>query len=269
MSKVTPKALKSARDLALEGKTEEAVAALEALVTAGSASAAASLAELQAFRGDWPAVVRCARLVLENPKEAGSANVHNAMIRLLGAAGHSGQPWADIAAAAKSALTRDPAKGFAKLLENLVAYAERSGAPPHELILIFGVAPAAPDPAKYRDAMAAHEATKSQNKPDWAMRAFSLASSFRQNDEMVRIYGEHADALGFAQALQVAIVLANAGQADRAWQTLEPKLSAFWPDDPAQVTPITLVTDGALRALGSKERWTKVLSTRRGPAAKR
>ncbi|MFO0553546.1 MAG: hypothetical protein U0271_34510 [Polyangiaceae bacterium] len=191
------------------------------------------------------------------------------MIQLLGAAGHAGRPWSEISSAAKSALAQKPADALAELLENLAQYASREGKAPHELIYIFGVDEPQPSAEKYRLAMDAHEKARAKKSPaEWARHAFSLAASYRQKEDMIRLYREHSAHLGLPQALDVALLLAERGELDDAWATIAPKLGDFWPDDPAQVTPIKLIADRTLRALATPERWSTVLSTPRGPGAK-
>jgi hypothetical protein len=262
-------ALEAARGLALAGDADGAIAHLTPLAAAGSGGAAASLAELLAFRGDWKGVVKNARLLLESPGDLDTANVFDDMVRLLGLAGHEIRDWKPIAEAARSALEKWEGERERTILAELAAYAKRSGAPPHERIEVFGVEDSAPNPTAYAEALKEHEAARKKKKPDaWAAHAFALANVFKQGDEMVRLFDENEPHMEIDHAIDAGRVLARRGELDRAWRMIAPRLPGWWPVDAAQVAPVVLVTDDALRKLATKERWEQVLATRRGPPPK-
>jgi len=54
-----------------------------------------------------------------------------------------------------------------------------------------------------------------------------------------------------------------------AWVAIESNLKHWWPVDHAQVTPLVLLTDEHLEAVMTPERCRLVLSTPRGPKARR
>src|SRR5688572_20741714 len=87
--------LAAARALALAGDADGAIAALTPLAES-DAAAAASLAELLAFRGDWDGVARNAARLIAQPSAVYAGNVFDDMVRLVALAGHRGVPWSRI-----------------------------------------------------------------------------------------------------------------------------------------------------------------------------
>lgn len=276
--RVTKKALQQARETALAGNADEAIVELGWMVEAGSVAAAASLAELLAFQGDWRGVVDHAARLIAEPSAVYAGNVFDDMVCLLGLAGHGGAAWTAVSQAAKRATARLQAEEerqhirnrLGPILKNLASYARRQGKPPHELIRIFGVTPSKPDPDAYRDACDAVLTLrpKLKGKPDeLARHLFALAVTFKQPEAIVERFDERPNAMDFFHAVEAARCLVEREEHERAWEIIEPRISSWWPVDAAQVAPVILLTDPRLRQLCSEERKSIVLATPRGPMA--
>jgi len=275
--RVTQKALRDAGEAALAGRTEEALEAFGWMVEQGSAAAAASLAELSAFRGDWPQVVRCARMLIAEPTAVYAGNVFEDMVQLLALAGHEGEPWESVGAAAAHGLDALEASDTCEhgrhhlgtILEALAGYAERRGEGPHELVRPGGPPQGPIDLDEYRDGVddvLVHRPNL-KGKPDQLARhLFALAVVYRQPDDMVARFFDAPEAMDFDQAVEVARVLVDRGEAPRAWAVLAERIPSWWPVDDAQVAPMVLLTDRSLRPLVTPERAAQVLATARGHA---
>jgi hypothetical protein len=105
------------------------------MAEAGSISAAASAAELLAFRGVWSDVLRHCGMLLCEPSAVYARDVFDDMVRLAALSGHNGQPWIDVGATARTALaasaSRDDPEHIrrrqATILADLAGYADRNG----------------------------------------------------------------------------------------------------------------------------------------------
>ncbi len=278
MAKRKPKPADLARLAALRGDPDAAIPVLRECGAAGDDAAAASLAELLAFSSDWAGCLAPAGRLVANPYAVHAANVFNGMVGLLGRAGRETGSWADIAAIATAAraglrTTLDAnVLGFPEekvraesarlfpILARLGEYAVGGGAPPHELVHIFGAASGPPDESAYRAAVALNA-----GKPP--ARLLALAIAFDVPAEAVRLYPAVA-APSFEESVYVAKVHARAGERDRAWGVLATAIPRWWPVDPAQVAPVELLTDEDLSGVVTADRARRVLRTARGPAAK-
>ena len=120
------------------------------------------------------------------------------MVRLLGRAARETGDWtalreaADESMAGMTATTRPRhhQERFEAILLALGDYADREGAPPHELVRIFGVEEDAPQPEAYAAAvMAAREQERFRRHPNSLPRhCFALAVVFLQDGEAIRIF---------------------------------------------------------------------------------
>ncbi len=268
---------KTARHTALAGDTDTALTALRGFADAGDVAASASIAELLAFQGAWAELVPHAAKLTANPSAVYAANVFDDMVRLLGRAGHETGDWAGIAAAIAPAIAAAKAEQLPPnvprrhevILTGLAAYCARRGAPPHELVSLWQSASQEQTPPERRksyedarDNVFTHR-PKLKDKPEHLARhLFSLAVSFEQPDEIARIYPLHEELRDFADACEVAQVVAPT-DAQRAWAALEKKLSSWYPVDLAQVAPVVLLTEPTLRPLLGPERCALVLRTPR------
>jgi hypothetical protein len=292
-----PVSVKTAQAAARLGQTELALESLESFASKGDDSAAASLAELYAFVGQWDKVITNAGRLIANPGAAYAGNVFNDLIQLLGRAGHRSGDWArvievvEVASKAnasrfaemrrdvKDKVNRDILQNSErrneKVFRNLIQYALRQGKPPHELLAIFGVRGWMEDMneqerrAWYDNAVKNAESLRPDLKknPQAKMEHFFSLAKGVLEDEAVSLYEAHGKSFGMAwQAAEyVAAIYVRRGRSETAWAVIEPNLEYWWPVDHAQVTPLVLLTNEHLQTLMTPERCRLVLSTPRGP----
>ncbi len=278
--------LKQARQAALEGRVEEAVPLLRAYADRGDTSAAASLAELLAFQGEWRECLERAGAFIARPQSAYAGNVFDDMIRLLARAGSETHQWELLLHLIQTAEQRveeniaeyNPPKQeaawtrYRTIFQALRTYAQREGTPPHELICVFGAAKQsqAHQEVAYREAVqnATQLRPDLRRKPD-ALSAhhFSLAQFYNQEAEGIRLYEEERMPPDFDRAVFVAKAYVHRDQPERAWDVLWKYMSGWWPVDRAQVVPVVLLVDQDLATLMSHERCAQVLTLPRGPKA--
>ena len=252
----------------------------------GDDGAAASLAELYAFLGQWDQVIANAGRLIANPGAVHAGNVFHDMIRLLGRAGHRSGRWAHVIEvvemASKANASRDIPKQMEayrdrneKVFRNLIQYAKRQAQPPHELLAIFGVRdPSAHMSKQEREAWYQNTVQNvdtirpdlrknPQAKPEYF---FALAKGTLE-DEALRLYEAHGKnfLMAWQSAEYVAPIYVRRGKPEAAWAAIESQLKKWWPVDQAQVTPVVLLTDENLETLMTPERCQLVLSTSRGP----
>jgi hypothetical protein len=292
-----PVSVKKAQAAARSGQTELALESLEAFAAKGDDSAAASLAEIHAFLGQWGKVITNAGRLIANPGAVYVGNIFDDMIRLLGRAGHRSGEWArviEVVEAASAANARQCAeerrgekdKTVREILKNaeqrnemifrnLIEYAKRRGKPPHELLAIFGVRGCMDD-------------MNDQQRRDWYEHAVSNVDSLRPDlkknprakaehffalakgvleDEVLRLYEAHGNNFGMAweAAEYVAPIYVRRRKPETAWAVIESNLKHWWPVGHAQVAPLVLLTNEHLEKLMTPERCRRVLSTPRGP----
>jgi len=292
-----PVSVKKAQAAARSGQTELALESLEAFAAKGDDSAAASLAELYAFLGQWDKVISNAGRLIANPGAVYAGNVFAEMIPLLGRAGHHSGHWprvmevveaASKANAKKCAELRHSERDKAsqeiikgseqrkeKIFRNLVQYAGRQGKPPHELLAIFGVRGCMDEMsgperrAWYDNAVKNVESLRPDLKknPQAKMEHLFSLAKFGLEDEALRLYEAHGKTFGMAwqAAEHVAPIYVRRGKPEAAWAAIEPNLKHWRPVDHAQVTPLVLLTNQFLETLMTPERCRLVLSTPRGP----
>src|SRR4051812_49347218 len=96
MARLSPKEL--AQQIVLRGDTDSAVEQFTAILADGDVAVAASLAEIEAFRGRWPEMLRYAYAFMRKPSSVYAANVFTDVINLVAVAGLKGSPWPEILA---------------------------------------------------------------------------------------------------------------------------------------------------------------------------
>lgn len=292
-----PVSVKKAQTAARSGRTQLALESLENFAAQGDDSAAASLAELYAFLGRWNEVIVHAGRLIANPRAVYADNVFQDMIRLLGRAGHRTAGWnrvAEVVEAASRANAgrfaelrrkvkdkigqnglKDTAMRYEKIFRNLIAYAERKGEPPHELLAVFGVRGCLDDlnlqerRVWYDDVVKNAETLRPDLKKNpqakWE-HLFSLAKGALE-DEALNLYEAHGTTFRMKwQAVEyVAPIYVRQGNKSAAWAVIAANVKHWWPVDHAQVTPLVLLTDDYLETIMTPERCALVLSTPRGP----
>jgi hypothetical protein len=297
MTAKKPVSVKKAQAAARSGHTELALKSLEAFAGKGDDSAAASLAELYAFLGEWDKVISNAGRLIANPQAVYVRNIFHEMIQLLGRAGHRSGNWsrvvevveaaskansklcADLCHGEKDKVAReiliDGAECNESLFRNLIAYAKRQGEPPHELLAIFGVTDCMDEMSEqerrawYDNAVTNVESLRPDLKKNPNAKLeyfFSLAKGVLE-DEALKLYEAHAKVfiMAWQAAEYVASIYVRRGKPEVAWNAIESNLKHWWPVDHAQVAPLVLLTDENLETLMTPERCCLVLSTPRGP----
>lgn len=127
-------ALEAAQQLALKGDIDGARKSLQSLADAGDGAACAALAEIAAFTGDWPAVLRHVALALSRPGDLYSLNVYEDLAMLAARAGKELGAWeslGDIARAAKEVLPvegDESTEAWIGIAENLARASKRKSA---------------------------------------------------------------------------------------------------------------------------------------------
>jgi hypothetical protein len=292
-----PVSAKKAQAAARQGQTDLALECLEKFAAIGDDSAAASLAELYAFLGQWHKVIANAGRLIANPGGVNAGNVFDDMIRLLGRAGHRSGEWSHIIEVVEAA-SKANARRYAELYRdekdkinrevlknseernekvfcNLIRYARRQGTPPHELLAIFSVRSSMDDMSEQERRTWYENAVKNADslRPDLKKNPqakmehfFSLAKGVLEN-EALRLYEAHGKSfvMAWQAAEYIAPIYVRHGNPETAWAAIQSNLKHWWPVDHAQVTPLVLLTDEYLETLMTPERCELVLATPRGP----
>jgi hypothetical protein len=292
-----PVSVKKAQAAARAGEIELAVESLENCALKGDDSAAASLAELYAFLGQWDKVIANAGRLIANPGAVYAGNVFNDMIQLLGRAGHVSKDWArvvEVVEAASKANARRCAEQFRnekdkvgrdiirnaeerdeKLFRNLIQYAARQGKPPHELLAIFGVSHWTDERNEqerntwYENAVNNVDSVRPDLKknPQAKMEHFFSLAKGVLEDEALRLYEAHGKtfAMEWQAAEYVAPIYVQRDERQAAWSVIEANVKHWWPVDHSQVAPLVLLTNEHLHELMTPDRCHFVLRTPRGP----
>ena len=281
MAKLNQK--QAAQQTALRGDTDAAVTQLAALLASGDIGAAASLAEIEAFRGQWPEMLQHAYAFLRKPSSVYAGNVFTDITNLVALVGFKNGGWLDIhdqAVEIRSHLLADPelekyangSDASAGGLDQLIELAKSKGKSPY--VWDWGNYSELDEDAraaKFDAAVAELLAKKKMFKDDAERRKhfFALANNYGSYRSAVRLYDKEGvgDLITFDPAAFAASALARAGRTKEAWQVAEAAVRLWWPVDFAQVTPVALLTDEGLRPLMTPERCEWVLRTPRGPAA--
>jgi hypothetical protein len=278
--------LKQARQVAWQGKAEEAVPLLRLYADKGDASAAASLAELLAFQGVWSECLERAGAFIAKPQSVYAGNIFDDMIGLIARAGRETGQWdriLDLTQAAEQRVEENIAdytppkqeaqrKRYHSIFQGLRAYVERQGAVALDFRQIFGVTALlqTEQDAAYQLAMRnifQHQ-PKLRNDPAALSRhQFALAQVFHQEAEGIRLYEEGHMPAEFDRAIFVAKAYVHRKQPELAWEIIWKHAHRWRPLDPAQVAPVVLLMDGDLANLMDRDRCKQVLHLPRGPEA--
>jgi len=247
---------KQAVKAALCGETDAALAFFLPRAAQGSFAECVSAVQLLAFRGQWRELIPLAMTVIKvKPEASAGRDTCYAVSDLLRRA---------------AAELHDPSlitEAIAQLSPENAAEATRH---------LQGKAVASPKTptAEDRAAFAAHasspatEARFRGKAKDRAAHLMAVAHlSYGLEDEALALWDPDNDKLGFDKATWVARTLVRRGDARRAWEVLEGRLSAWWPFSIWAVAPVELLVDPDLAPLLTKERCEQVLATARGAQA--
>jgi hypothetical protein len=249
--------LKQARQVALQGKAEEAIPALRFYADRGDVSAAASLAELLAFKYEWNECLQRAGELIVHPNSVYTGNIFDDMVYLLARAGQETNQWGSLLRITQTAAERveeniadfppskqeSARKRYGKIFQALGEYAQSERKFPFELTRIFGVT----------------SPTQTETAQDRT----------RKEAEAILLYEGGQLPTRFEFAVLVAKAYVQRELLDRAWNILWEHAKLWWPVDRAQVAPVVLLVDSDLARVMNRERGEMILHLPRGPEARR
>jgi len=254
MKKVAKKiaSTKQAIQAALRGETDAALAFLLPRAEKGDFAASAAAVQLLAFRGQWRELVPLAMTVIAEEPEAHAwhETIGGACALLRRAAGELGDR-SIVEAATKKLHRKAKAEALPRLRGERKARRKATAA----------------DRARFAEHASSPETEKRfRGKP--GARADSLMAygylHLGLEDELLELWDPRHEDLGFDKAMWVAEIFARRGDAKRAWEVIESRLSKWWPTTIWDVAPVELLVDPALAPLLTKERRARVLGTARG-----
>ena len=264
-------ALEAAQQLALKGDIDGARKSLQSLADAGDGAACAALAEIAAFTGDWPAVLRHVALALSRPGDLYSLNVYEDLAMLAARAGKELGAWeslGDIARAAKEVLPvegDESTEAWIGIAENLARASKRKSA---KALLTPPVLAAETRKAKFDSGLQGLDDPKMKKRyPSPTARGnylYALARGLDFPQGAIQQWDRSALPPSDYEAAEfMASALASAGRSDEAWRIVEGSVPNWWPVSLSQVAPVGLLTDPSLASLMNAEHCATVLRTPR------
>ena len=274
-----PRSVRKALEAVWNGQIEVAIEALESFAVKGDHYAISALSQLYAFRGEWDKVIANASQAITSNEC--STDTLIILCKLLVATGRRSGDWNHVNEAAAIALKANANHTFDqyheyirvahdKILRNLITYAQRQGAPPHEF---FWVNPPEKFPnlsqvqreAKYQNAVRIADSIPFLKTPhDRAEHVFKLMRDV-WDDKAIELYETHGAnfLMGWEAAEYVARLYVQRKNPEAAWAAIASNFRKF----SGYLPPIILLTDEHLSTLMTPERCRVVLSTPRGPEA--
>lgn len=262
----------AAQMLALRGDVDGAFVAFTNLRNGGDVAAAASLAELKAFRGQWQEALAYIKSVLLTPSSVSTINVYTDMVLLAARCCVELGSWDALDSLAKATLKNLKSGEDNVALDNAVArlidFARRRD-PEAELILIDPLGSLEERKARFElaiDKMAKDAKKKFKTPADRLEHLFGVAVVLDYQQGAVQLFDQEQTFPNiFNNVTFTASALARASRPEDAWHGIEQKLHLWWPVEVTQVAPVSLLADQALRLLMTPERCEHVLKCPRGP----
>lgn len=249
MADTPEEARAAAQEQARTGAVTDAMQTLEAAANGGDVSAAYSLAEIHAFRGEWSKVIdRLAPLCAE-PDALSAGNMKRDAAGLLWRAAEATGRWSD----ARAQLSKLPEQAVGGLLfASLGRYLESEGkADPPVLSGLIGT-------TEERRAQYVVKVGRSAGKP---VGIFVSASNDPDLDtEAVAAFPAAKELLNFNQTLAAARSLVRVLRPDDAWAAVAAKAKGWMPIDASQIAPAVLLWDPDLRPMMTPARCAEVLA---------
>jgi len=265
-----------AQETALRGDTDDAVAQLTKLVGPKNLGAAAALAEIEAFRGQWPELLRHEFAFMHRPDSVYAGNVFADARNLVALAGVKTGAWSEIEKQTKA--IRDEL--FAKpRLKKYVDGTSRDASGMDQLIEFARSKGKSAFPwdlnsdGLSEDALTeewqsgkAYIDSNTKNRTERVGSYFDYICNIRSHRAGIQLFDEFGikGTEFFETHVFVASSLARAKRADEAWKVIEQSLRHWTPVDSAQMAPVLLLIDEGVRPLMTPERCAWVLSTPRG-----
>lgn len=271
MGTIDAGARENAQQAALRGEPDRAIQAWSELLSAGDCGAAASLAELHAWKLQWAPVLRYCGIALAAPQYIYSLNVSGDMVALAAQAGLQTKAWSDlanVAIAAEQATPDDDRYDTTRtLLQQLKQFASAQGRASFPSYL---ETPGIDDGAdRYAAAMARLAAGKvaKKSQQERAQYLIAVAGSYRYREGAVDAYDrEKAVPALFDHVAFLCSALVQAGRSDEAWSIFIDALPRWWPVEVLQCAPMSVFHDTAFSSLITPARSLQVLGTPRGTA---
>jgi hypothetical protein len=236
-----------------------AIEALAAFADGGDISAAHSLAELHAYREEWNDLFSRLAQFFPRSNAMRSGNVTADAVCLLWLAAQRTNRWDEAERTVDTIPEAVLSDGwYGRLARELRALAKANGAGE---ALVF--VPAKTDSVNKRvaDWMTTTENARAEGNFD---RIFRSAVNYQLVDQALEAYPRVKKDIAFDDAVFVAAALARRGSAEAAWVVLERNIPmSYWRVDSAQVAPVRLVYDPAIRPLMTNQRRAWVLTTPR------
>jgi hypothetical protein len=263
-----PALIEIAHRHALRGEIETATDEFTALRNNGDIGACAALAEINAYKGNWPEVVKCVQSVFGSPAALRTMNVYTDMAMLAARASSELKAWTDLARLAKFAatkLTKKPADSAnAATVRRLLKAAESKALS----ALTEATAPAAKNKANFDAAIEKAKLKKFTTSTGRLDHLYGLARVFTYHEGAVQLFDSEKKLPNlFDNAVFTASALARVGREKEAWSAIKEALPRWWPVELTQVAPVILLTDEALGLVMIASRCKEVLSIPRGPEA--
>lgn len=256
--------IRAAQAKALAGETDAAEDAFADIVKRGKPYAAVALAEIAAFRGDWPAAFAHVETAFGAFADVRTGNVERSLILLAVRAARETGRVPELGRIA--ALASPGARGsLPALLEKLTELASN---PDHEFVM--------PKPlrlggrAKFDKAIAEMDGRPFASEEARGDEVYVTAELYDEYDGAVELFSKGEPLPGrFPNALFLAKALAKAKRDDDAWGVIEARIERFWPAEVVDIAPTELVVDRDLARVMTSPRCEMVLATPRGPSFNR
>ncbi len=249
MAEISEEARAAAQEQARAGAIGDAVQTLETAADAGDVSAAYSLAEIHAFRGEWSKVIDRLVPLCAQPDALSAGNMKRDAAGLLWRAAEATGRWSD----ARAQLSKLPEQAVGGLLfASLGPYLEsegKAGAP-----VLSGLV----GTTEERRAQYLVKVGRSAGKP---VGIFVSASNDPDLDaEAVAAFPAARELLNFNQTLAAARSLVRVGKLDDAWAAVVAKSKGWTAIDASQIAPAVLLWDPDLRPMMTPARCAEVLA---------
>jgi hypothetical protein len=255
---------KQARKQALQGKADAAIALLTP-EAATDATAAASLIQLLAFRGQWNDVAKFGLPFVDQLDLFDTLNVYSDSVALVAWAGVNGAPVRSAELKARIKKNSPPPVKIA--LQNaikLLSDPKKNG----RVFLSDNEA----DPKGYAEAV---EVLREDEPKLWSPnrsaeltdRLIGIARSYGDHKRAIELIKGDPSQLNWDQTVFVTEALVRKKDLKGAWNFVEPRLGTWEPLDDPEVAPVILLLNPDLQRLVTPERGRTVLATARGPEA--
>ncbi|MDF3216883.1 hypothetical protein EN962_13030 [Mesorhizobium sp. M7A.F.Ca.CA.001.09.2.1] len=264
MAKLTQ--LEAAQKKALGGDIEEAEQAFADLVKKGTARAAAALAEISAYRGQWHEVLGHVETSVAALDQFETFDVQIDQITLCSLAARQTESWdraAKTAEIGRRSLGKKGDPDLLKILARLAAFAASHGSEDFRLpqgVQLGGA-------VRFAEAVVKVEGSKKKfsDPQTRADHMIGLARVYEYHEGAVQMFEKDNTLPGiFDNVVFLAAALAKAGRSDDAWAVIRGGISDWWPVEETQIAPVVLLTDASLAPIMTAVRCAEILDTPRG-----